>query len=80
MEKKRGRPFKAESDKMGVRIDIRLPRGDKARYDLAARKAHLKLSAWIRMRLDAAALTETKIDGRRGNRTRPEKSGPYGGL
>jgi hypothetical protein len=76
MEKKRGRPFKAESDKMGVRIDIRLPREDKARYDLAAHKAHLKLSQWIRTRLDAAALNETKSDGRRGNRTRPEKSSP----
>ena len=74
MAKKAGRPFSA--NKMGVRIDIRLSGDDKAKYDSAARKAGLRLSAWIRLRLDAAAAAETIGSGRRGNRTRPEKAGP----
>ena len=80
MGKKRGRPPKSESDRMGVRIDLRLSGEDKARYDQAAEKVGLKLSQWIRTRLDAAAANETIKAGTRGLRSRPGKPAPSAGL
>jgi uncharacterized protein (DUF1778 family) len=70
----------AEADKMGKRVDLRLPADTKARYDRAAKAAGLKFSQWVRTRLDAAYEAEVKRSGRRGNPTRPEKSGPSRGL
>ncbi len=55
MKARRGRPPKKEDQRLGDRLYLRLSAEEKKRYDLAASKASVKLSEWIRRTLDAAA-------------------------
>jgi predicted HicB family RNase H-like nuclease len=56
----RGRPPKAADEKAEERIELRIPTADKAEWQASAERAELKLSAWIRDRLNKAAKREAR--------------------
>jgi hypothetical protein len=62
MGKKRGRPPKDPDEKAEERLEIRLLPASKSLWLAAAEKAGLRLSAWIRQRLDKAAKKESRQD------------------
>lgn len=55
MEAKRGRPKKPPSEALIERVDLRLSTEEKQRFEAAAGRAGLGLSAWIREVLTRAA-------------------------
>jgi uncharacterized protein (DUF1778 family) len=60
MKLRMGRPPKSGDTPMGDRLEIRLLPGEKAAYTQAAEAAGLKLSDWIRAKLNAAAKRTVK--------------------
>ena len=60
METKRGRPPKTDEERADERLELRLVAADKLAWQEAADRAGLKLSAWIRDRLDKAAKREAR--------------------
>jgi hypothetical protein len=55
MKKHAGRPPKSGDTPRDDRLDIRLLPGEKAAYTQAANEADMKLSDWIRVKLNMAA-------------------------
>jgi predicted HicB family RNase H-like nuclease len=66
MEKRgRGRPPKPPDERMVERVEVRADQGEKQRLELAAERAGMKLSDWIRDRLKTAADAELGKQKRR---------------
>ena len=70
-KQKVGRPAYGPNGKMSEVFQIRLANTEKAKFQLAADLAGLKLAAWIRDRLDKAAEREFKQDKRREGESNP---------
>ena len=60
METKRGRPPKTDEERALERIELRVVTADKVSWQEAADRAGMKLSAWIRDRLEKAAKRESR--------------------
>lgn len=60
METKRGRPPKTEEERADERLELRVVTSDKVSWQDAADRAGMKLSAWIRDRLEKAAKWEAR--------------------
>ena len=56
----RGRPPKPADEKAEERLELRIASADKAEWQEAADRAEVKLSAWIRDRLNKAAKREAR--------------------
>lgn len=65
MAQKRGRPKKAEADRRGDLLAIRLESLEKETFSQAARVAGLSLSSWARERLRMSAIRELEQAGLR---------------
>lgn len=60
MKTRMGRPPKRPEDSLAARLYVRLSSAEKEALESAAGKADVPLSAWIRLRLLAAAKRENK--------------------
>lgn len=60
MGKHMGRPPKSPEESLTERLYVRLSKDEKQLLEDAARKKEMKLSAWIRQRLLAAAKRDAK--------------------
>jgi hypothetical protein len=58
MKRGRGRPRKPRDEQKSERIEVRADAAEKRQLEKAAEKADMKLSDWIRDRLNAAANSE----------------------
>ncbi len=62
MDTKRGRPPKTEEERAAERLEIRIATADKVSWQEAADRAGMKLSAWIKDRLEKAAKREIRYE------------------
>jgi predicted HicB family RNase H-like nuclease len=56
MTNPKGRPTKAPDKVLGQRLELRLTTAERKAYELAAKKAGLSVSEWIRDALNKAAV------------------------
>jgi hypothetical protein len=61
MKRTRGRPAKTPAERKGERVEVRADSLEKRQFEKAAAKAGIKLSDWIRTRLNAAARRELSL-------------------
>lgn len=57
----RGRPPKSDDERAGKLVQLRLTAGEKTAWQVAAERDEMKLSAWIKDRLNKAASSKSKL-------------------